>query len=152
MTENSPSVLVIEDDRDIAELMACFLAEGNLRPILASNGNDGLQQARTFRPALVLCDSCLPGMDGPGVIEALRSDPETAGIPIVLMSGLDSARFDGSGANVFLPKPFHMAEMVGLVQRLIAQPPPGSVALPADFDAPLRAGQSALNDTLLAAG
>jgi two-component system, OmpR family, phosphate regulon response regulator PhoB len=152
MIEKSPTVLVIEDDRDLAELMACFLAQGNVRPIMAANGTDGLQQARALRPSLVLCDSCLPGMDGLEVIETLRSDPGTATIPIVLMSGLDSARFDGSGANVFLPKPFHMMEMVKLVQGLVARPSSGTSALPSNLDAPSNVGRSTLNDTLVPAG
>jgi DNA-binding response OmpR family regulator len=114
-------LLIIEDDRDVAELIACFLAQVKFRPTIASNGADGLQQARTILPSLILCDSCMPGLDGLEVIKAVREEATTEHIPIVLMSGHDAARFDGSEATTFLPKPFQMNEMVATVQRFAQQ-------------------------------
>lgn len=69
-------------------------------------------------PPPVICDSCMPDLDGLEVIEALRHDPATAHLPIVLMSGHGPGRFDGSGANAFLPKPINIEEMLGLILSL----------------------------------
>jgi DNA-binding response OmpR family regulator len=121
MDWNSPAVLILEDDCDFAEVIAYFLAQTKFRPVIASNGVDGLKQAQTLLPSLILCDSCMPGLDGLEVIERLQRDAATARIPIVLMSGFEAARFDGSGANAFLQKPFLMNEMVATVHRFARQ-------------------------------
>ena len=120
MNQSCATVLVIDDDHDIAELIAYFLCAENFRPVIARNGPDGLSHARLLQPAAVICDSCMPGMDGLEVIDALRHNPVTATIPIVLMSGYGPGRFDGSGANAFLPKPIHIDEMLNLIRSLIA--------------------------------
>jgi DNA-binding response OmpR family regulator len=121
MKKNSHTVLIIEDDHDVAELVACFLARADFRAVIASNGTDGLWQAHALQPSLILCDSCLPGLDGVEVIEALRRDASTAQIPVVLMSGYDAARFDGSDVSAFLQKPFQMADMVALVRSCLTE-------------------------------
>src|ERR1051325_1876387 len=126
MNQNPSTVLVMDDDHSIAELLACFLAHAKLRPVITSDGIAGLQQARALLPSLILCDSCMPGLDGPEVIEKLRADSATARIPIVLMSGHEAARFDGSGASAFLRKPFLMNEMLTLVRSFIGQQAPAS--------------------------
>ena len=112
------TVLVIDDDHDMAELIACFLSAEHFRPVIALNGPDGLAHARLLQPAAVICDSCMPGMDGLEVIETLRHDPTTTHIPILLMSGHGPGRFDGSGANAFLPKPIRVDEMLALIRSL----------------------------------
>jgi DNA-binding response OmpR family regulator len=130
MNQNASIVLVIEDDHSIAELIGCFLAQAKFRPVLAANGAEGLHQAQAMLPSLILCDSCLPGLDGLEVIERLRGDSATAHIPIVLMSGYDAAHFDGSGAIAFLQKPFQMNEMVATVQRWTRQAATAQVGEP----------------------
>ena len=121
MNPKSATVLIMDDDPVLSELIACFLASAQIRAVMVMNGLTGVQQAHTLLPSLILCDSCMPGIDGLQVIEALRSASATAHIPIVLMSGHAAASFDGCGANAFLQKPFHMAEMVALVQRFVRQ-------------------------------
>lgn len=114
-------MLVIEDNEDVAELLNCLLTYAGIRSVVASNGIAGLHQAQTLLPSLVLCDSCMPRMDGLQVLEAMRSNPSTARIPFVLMSGHDIARYRNSGATALLQKPFPMEEMLALVRRLIRQ-------------------------------
>jgi len=115
------TVLVIEDDHSVAELIACFLAHAKLRPVIAPDGAAGLLQARALLPDLIFCDSCMPGLSGMEVIEKLRSEPATALIPVILMSGHAAERFDGSGANAFLQKPFRMTEMLALTERFVCE-------------------------------
>ncbi len=115
------SVLVIDDDHDIAELMACFLAQEDFRTFIATDGMAGLEQAQTLLPALILCDLTMPGLNGVEVIQKLKGDPATAHIPVVLTSGHAAARFDGCGAKGFLQKPCHMSELVELAKKLISE-------------------------------
>ena len=123
MHSKALTVLVIDDDHDLAELIACALAREKIRPVIAVNGIAGLQHAQLLLPSLILCDARMREIDGLQVIESLRSDPATAHIPIVLMSGNDAACFDGSGADAFLQKPFQMATMLAMVERFVAKRP-----------------------------
>jgi DNA-binding response OmpR family regulator len=124
MNQQPPTVLVIEDDHDMAELIACFLVDAKIRAVIAAKGITGLEQARLLLPSLILCDSCMPGMDGLRVLEMLRANPVTAKIPIVLISGHEAARFDGSGADGFLQKPFQMTEMLAVLRSFLTKRPP----------------------------
>jgi CheY-like chemotaxis protein len=121
MSDYNATVLIVEDNDEVAELLACILTHEGIRPVLATNGVAGLHQAQALLPSLVLCDSCMPRMDGLQVLEAMRSNPSTARIPFVLMSGNDIARYHGAGATALLQKPFPMVEMLTLVQRLIRE-------------------------------
>jgi CheY-like chemotaxis protein len=121
MSDYNPTVLIIEDNDEVAELLACLLTHAGIHPVLAANGIAGLSQAQALLPSLVLCDSCMPRMDGLQVLEAMRSNPLTARIPFVLMSGNDIARYHGAGATALLQKPFPMMEMLTLVQKLIRE-------------------------------
>jgi CheY-like chemotaxis protein len=119
MSEYNATVLIVEDNDEVAELLACMLTHAGIHPVLAANGIAGLHQAQALLPSLVLCDSCMPRMDGLQVLEAMRSNPSTARIPFVLMSGNDVARYRNAGATALLQKPFPMMEMLTLVRRLI---------------------------------
>jgi chemosensory pili system protein ChpA (sensor histidine kinase/response regulator) len=121
MNQKVPTVLVIDDAHDVAELMACFLARARLHAVIASNGLAGLQQAQAILPSLILCDSGAAGREGLQVIERLRADPATARVPIVLMSGHGTEPFDGSGADAFLQKPFLMSEMLAVTHRFVTR-------------------------------
>ena len=121
MSEYNATVLIVEDNDEVAELLACMLTHAGIHPVLAANGIAGLHQAQTFLPSLVLCDSCMPRMDGLQVLEAMRSNPSTARIPFVLMSGNDVARYRNEGATALLQKPFPMMEMLALVRSLIRE-------------------------------
>jgi two-component system phosphate regulon response regulator PhoB len=116
-TQSEPLILVIEDDEALGSLIAYFLRRGNFRTVIARDGIEGLQLARELSPALVLCDSSLPELNGVRVIRALREDPATARIPLILMSGCEKPiRLGAPSMDAFLKKPFAMDEMLGLVR------------------------------------
>ena len=118
MNETASTVLVIEDHEDLAALTAYFLRRGNYRPVVAPNGLEGLRLARKLSPALILCDACLPALNGSELLAVLRSNPATAQTPFVLMSGFESARWSNPMPDAFLQKPFQMDEMLALVRAL----------------------------------
>jgi two-component system, OmpR family, phosphate regulon response regulator PhoB len=79
-------VLLIEDDYDIAEMYRRRLASDGLHVAIAEDAESGLRRLREDRPALLLLDIRLPGEDGYHVLQAVRSEPELAHIPVLMLS------------------------------------------------------------------
>ena len=120
-------VLIVEDDRVIAEGMARHLASAGFDPVVVGKGEQGLARLRFERPDVVVLDLMLPERDGWSVIEAARA--EGIGTPIVVVSarGTEHDRVHALeiGADDYLVKPFSMKELVARVQaaaRRGAQP------------------------------
>lgn len=87
-----PIVLVAEDEREAADLIADILSREGFEVLLASDGAQALEVARELpRPDLVLLDLELPVMDGRAFLDAMHSDPTLSGIPVIVVSGADDA-------------------------------------------------------------
>jgi CheY-like chemotaxis protein len=84
----SPRILIVDDEFGLAEVVAEMLQERGFETVLAINGYVALERIRERAPDLVLLDCMMPLLDGTGVVRALRADPATAGLPVVLMSAL----------------------------------------------------------------
>jgi len=117
------TVLVVEDDHFMGRLMKYRLEQQNYRVILAKDGAQALDAARTNRPDLVLLDIMIPGMNGYQVCEALRADPATQPIPILIASALSGeegrAKALSLGADDYMVKPFRMDELISRIQALL---------------------------------
>jgi len=117
------TILIVEDDPDIAELMARYLEKAGHRALRAASGVDGLARARAARPDLVVLDLMLPGMDGLSVCEALRGDPALAAVPVIMVTarGEESDKVAGLelGADDYVTKPFSPKELVARVGALL---------------------------------
>jgi signal transduction histidine kinase/ActR/RegA family two-component response regulator len=101
-----PSVLVIEDDPSSVDLVHAYLAGSGYEVLVARNGVDGLAAVRREQPDAVILDIQLPGLDGWDVLSTLKAEPETARIPVVVISVLDErARGALHGAAAYLVKP-----------------------------------------------
>jgi two-component system sensor histidine kinase/response regulator len=113
------TALVIDDELPLRKVIIRALSQQGFRVIDASNGLEGLQKARAEHPHLIISDINMEKVDGYEAVERLRSDPETADIPIILMTGL--ANHDGMrrgmalGADDYLPKPFSVQELLSAV-------------------------------------
>jgi putative two-component system response regulator len=112
----APIVLVVEDDRANRVLLTHLLERAGYRPVTAEDGPSGLAAAFEIAPDVVLLDIGLPGMDGLEICRRLRADPRTVALPVVLLTGRTSvddvvAGLD-AGADDFLSKPFHEAELL----------------------------------------
>jgi len=107
---SAADVLVIEDDRQINELVGEYVRLAGLGYRAALDGASGLRLAREQRPALVILDLMLPDMDGFEICGKLRSDPTTAKVPVVILTALDHEqsirRGSTCGAAAYLTKPF----------------------------------------------
>jgi DNA-binding response OmpR family regulator len=120
----TPRVLIVEDDPDIAlSLRYCLEREGGFRVTVAPDGERGLREARHDPPHLVLLDLALPGLDGMEVCRALRTTPETANVPIIMLTARVEERNKIAGlergADDYVTKPFSLRELLARVRALL---------------------------------
>lgn len=121
-------ILVIDDIEENSDIIQTKLSFAGYRVDVAADGETGLKMARENAPDLILCDIMLPNMDGWGVLDAIREDPATAGIPFVFMTAYTTIQFSGEkrraieqGAVDYLKKPFDLNEMLALVRKIIGE-------------------------------
>lgn len=109
-------VLVIDDDEVSLELMSRSLTRVGVRVVTATSGEEGLRLAREIRPQAIFLDVVMPGLDGWAVLSRLKSDPEVAGIPVVIMTMLDERKKAlALGANDFCLKPVDRSRLTALL-------------------------------------
>jgi CheY-like chemotaxis protein len=117
-------ILLVEDDADLRELLVQTLPYyGGFRVFSATNGIEGLERCQELHPACMVIDVKMPGLDGFQLARALRGDPQTATIPLIILTALtqDAHRFTGlaSGADRFLQKPVSPQQLVAAIQEVI---------------------------------
>jgi len=116
-------VFVVEDDRDIADLVAHYLDKAGWEALIFGSGTEALAAARQAPPDVVILDLMLPGMSGLDVCRALRADPATAAVPIVMVTARaeEAERIAGLdlGADDYIAKPFSPNELVARVRALL---------------------------------
>ena len=116
-------ILVIEDNPDIAGLLRHYLERSGHAVDHFDSGREVLARVRPAPPDLVILDVMLPGMDGLLVCQALRGDPATAAIPIIMLTarGEEADRIRGLelGADDYVTKPFSPKELVARVAALL---------------------------------
>ena len=119
----SATILIVEDDPDIREIMEYNLSREGLRITCADDGKVGLRLAREKNPDLLLLDRMLPGMAGEEICKHLRADPETKELPIIMITakGEESDIVEGltRGADDYITKPFRPAELVARTHALL---------------------------------
>lgn len=115
-------VLVVEDEFAIADTVRSVLAAEGYSVAVAQDGKEALELMTSVKPALVLSDCMMPGMDGYQLLEAIRATPHFAKVPVVLMSAVPPrARPAEARWNAFLRKPFGID---GLIEVVRAHLPP----------------------------
>ena len=119
------TVLVIDDDAAARDLVARFLENEGLRVVGVADGAAGLKAAREHRPDVITLDVVMPGMDGWAVLTALKSDPELADVPVVMLSMLDEKNLGFAlGASEYLTKPVDRDRLIRVL-RTIGSPAGG---------------------------
>jgi DNA-binding response OmpR family regulator len=120
-----PTVLIIEDDPNVRKFVSVNLSRRGYRVISATDGEDGLTQARTERPDLVLLDLKLPGADGWATLEALRADPDLTHILVVIITASaveeEERRARQLGAVNYLIKPLSAQDLVAAVRAALGE-------------------------------
>jgi two-component system phosphate regulon response regulator PhoB len=117
------SVLVVEDEKDIVDLIEYHLKQSGFSVITALDGRSGLERARTEHPSLIILDLMLPEMDGKDICRSLKSNPLTQSIPILMLTAKaeETDRLIGFelGADDYVTKPFSPKELVLRVKAIL---------------------------------
>ena len=120
-------ILVVEDDPDIAELVEHHLSRAGFSTSVVGTGTDALAQIRQ-RPDLVVLDLMLPGLSGFEICRMMRSDPQTASVPIIMLTARaeEEARVQGLelGADDYVTKPFSPRELVARLRAVLRRTQP----------------------------
>lgn len=117
------TVLLVEDSPAQREMISGILKQKGLKVALASDGVEALEKIEIYCPDLVVLDVVMPRMNGYECCRRLKANPKTQNVPIVMCSS-KSEEFDRywgmkQGADAYLAKPFHPAELVGTVKQLL---------------------------------
>ena len=123
LADTHSRILIVEDDGDIAALIAHYLDKAGYASEIAADGSRGLASAREAPPDLVILDLMLPGLNGLEVCKALRQHNRTAALPIIMLTarGEESERILGldAGADDYIVKPFSPNELMARVRALL---------------------------------
>ncbi|MDP9069742.1 MAG: response regulator [Actinomycetota bacterium] len=118
------TVLVVDDDPVIQGLLRVNFEMEGYDVIIASDGVEGVELARSEHPDIVILDVMMPRMDGLEVARVLKGDPSTSPIPIMLLSAkaqeADLRAGDATGADAYVTKPFDPLDLLQRVEALIA--------------------------------
>ena len=114
------SVLVVEDDRNIGELLQLYLEKEGYAVTIATDGGMGLQKFRAIKPDVVLLDVMMPVMDGWAVCKAIRAEGDT---PVIMLTAKgetdDKVMGLKSGADDYVTKPFEMKELLARIEAVL---------------------------------
>lgn len=114
------TVLIVEDDHNIADLLRLYLEKEGYEVAIAPDGLKGVEKFREVQPALVLLDVMLPGMDGWGVCRTIRAESKT---PIIMLTAKseteDKVQGLKQGADDYITKPFEMKEVLARIEAVL---------------------------------
>jgi len=120
--ENQKRILVVEDERDIADLVVRYLQRDGYRASQVTDGRTALSRAEAELPDLIILDLMLPGLDGLEICRRLRQNPRTSAVPIIMVTAKseETDKIIGleMGADDYLAKPFSPKELVARVKSL----------------------------------
>jgi CheY-like chemotaxis protein len=127
-------ILIVDDDLESLKLIGLMLQRRGYEIVAAHTGNQALAKAETDNPDLVILDVMMPDLDGFQVCERLRSNPDTADLPVLMFTAKtltqDRAAGFAAGADDYLTKPIHPAELVSHVEALLKRSPRARAGAP----------------------
>jgi len=116
-------ILVIEDDPSTLRLLKYTLQQEGYQVLPTPNGLEGLRKAKSEEPDLIILDVMLPGVDGFEICHRLRAEPQTAKLPILMVSakarGIDKATGLKMGADDYITKPWYRPELVAKIAAML---------------------------------
>ncbi|OPH56711.1 hypothetical protein BC351_27615 [Paenibacillus ferrarius] len=121
-SKGSSTVLVIDDDPAMLQLMKRYLSKEEWKVALATTGQEGIRLAKELHPDVISLDVLMPGMDGWNVLAMLKNDPELANIPVVIISMTDDKNLGYAlGASEFLTKPIYRERLIYILDKYISE-------------------------------
>jgi two-component system cell cycle response regulator DivK len=125
MTTRQPTVLYVEDNEYNRKIVRQLLSRTGYRLVEASDGEGALDLVREHRPDLVLMDVQLPRMSGLDATRALRADPATADLPVIVVTSFalsgDDQRAMAAGASAYLAKPYSPRDLLALIRKFLPE-------------------------------
>ena len=125
MSSGKKTVLVVEDKASLSQMLQFLFLSKGLNVQIAFNGIEALEKVGGISPDLILLDIMMPQMDGFEVLERLKGNPDTAGIPVIMLTARksreDMEKARHLGAVEYITKPFKAVEVVDKVLRHIGQ-------------------------------
>ncbi len=122
---NGHLILIVEDNEKNMKLARDVLQFHGFATVEATNGEDGVTMARERKPALILMDIQLPGIDGVTALQRIRQDAETSRIPVVALTASvmkeDRERFDKAGFDGFITKPIDVKKFPDQIREVLAK-------------------------------
>ncbi len=113
------TILIVDDEEAICDTLADVLRDEGYRCFTAANGLEALEKMLELRPDLVICDVMMPAMDGRETLRRMRSTPELASTPIMMISAVPGILADETVPySAFLRKPFRLDALCEIVRQL----------------------------------
>ncbi len=126
MSDKKPRILLIEDDQDMVSAIRLRLEANNYEVLVARDGLEGLAQARSEKPDLIILDIMLPKMDGFKLCRMLKFDEKYKNVIIIILSAKvqksDILRGKEVGAEAYITKPFKSEELLEKIKELLSRP------------------------------
>jgi len=123
--ETAGTILIIDDDQSMAEVLTCRLGRQGFQTLSAGTGEVGLLLAQLHRPNLVLLDLRLPDADGLWVCQSLSDDPATCDMPVIVVSAVERPdiirRCRMAGSRYFVRKPYDPNALLVLIRQALAE-------------------------------
>jgi signal transduction histidine kinase/CheY-like chemotaxis protein/HAMP domain-containing protein len=133
LSDGAPTVLVIDDDPTVHDLVQRFLNKEGLKMIVARSGEEGIRLAKEIRPAVITLDVLMPGMDGWAVLTELKADPALSEIPVIMLTIMDEKQMGYAlGAADYLTKPIDWDHFAAVLKRYECARPPCPVLVVED--------------------
>jgi two-component system phosphate regulon response regulator PhoB len=127
-----PAILIVDDERDLLSVLEFNLKQAGFETLLATSGAEALAQLRRRLPDLVLLDLMLPDLSGTEVCRAIKNDPRTRHVPVMMLTAkgeeVDKVVGFELGAEDYVTKPFSVRELVLRVKALLRRAAPGAGA------------------------
>jgi signal transduction histidine kinase/DNA-binding response OmpR family regulator len=112
------TVLVIDDDATVRDLLKRFLEKEGFRVEVAPNGKDGLRRAKELQPSAITLDVMMPGMDGWAVLSAIKADPQISNIPVVMLTMVRDKNMGYTlGASDYVTKPIDREQLITVIKK-----------------------------------
>lgn len=114
MSDTQKLILIVDDDKDLREILSTKLSNAGFRVDQAPDGSSGIQKAKELKPDLILLDVRMPGMSGVEVLAQLKADPELAGLKVIFLTNLGEAKEEDSWVDTKFAKE---AGAVGYIRK-----------------------------------
>ncbi len=123
VVDRQQTVLIIDDDDTLSEVLCYRLGNQGIKAIAAYSGEAGLAKAKAQPPSVIVLDLCLPDADGLNICEQLVDSQETCAIPVIILSGKEEPglvrRCRAAGCHYFLRKPYDPNALLVLIRQAI---------------------------------